>query len=235
MPSKEAHVSACLQRAVVAGVALWMTTSPGPALAQASFFQPWFNGFGVSLGGGSIASRGDAPTPVAAVIRPDGRVGAGAGGGFLALGTRRFSLTLPEFHVQSGFAGLELVSGTLTLGSATLPFTSTSRSVTSWAVLAGGQVGLVPSGRVWVRGGIGNGGISSHLDTDEGIAVDLSDSLGLAYSAAGGVTFWTRPGRNKHVLSLDAEVHYLRIRGGGMRVTLPSARIGFRFQPTTMP
>jgi hypothetical protein len=209
--------------------ALWFADADR---AQAQI--PWFNGGGVSVGGGTMRFEGGGESPLTALIRPDDdSVGAIAGGAFLALGTDRWALMLPEFHAIEGASEGELVPGTLTLGTRSLAFEPRTRGFGAYAVLVGGQATLIPGGRVWVRGGIGSGWISSRIESeDPNVGIDLSDDIGLALSGAAGVSVWRRSvGTNpRGTFSLDAEVDYLRVAGDDLRISAPSLRVGLRIQ-----
>src|SRR3970282_2154033 len=93
-----------------------------PAGAQ-SFFLPWFNGVGVSAGGGPLRFRGGSDDPLVALIRPESdTLGGAATGFFLSLGTRRWAIMLPELHYLPASVETERVIGTLTLDSRTVTF-----------------------------------------------------------------------------------------------------------------
>jgi hypothetical protein len=217
----------------LAAVSMTLATAAAPAAeAQAV----WFNGGGVSIGGGPATFRGGSDEPIVSLVRPeDDTVAATALGLYLGLGTRRWSLTLPELHYFPVSIATENVKGSITLGSTTVPFEPTYRSANSFAVMVGGQIGLVPNGRVWVRGGVGVGWMSSRIEAeDPEIGIDLSTADGLALSSAAGVSVW-RKTLPETTVSLDVEVHYLKMRSDEVRISAPSIRVGLSVLPLSMP
>jgi hypothetical protein len=101
--------------------------------------------------------------------------------------------------------------------------------------MVGGQIGLVPNGRVWVRGGVGVGWMSSRIEAeDPEIGIDLSTADGLALSSAAGVSVW-RKTLPETTVSLDVEVHYLKMRSDEVRISAPSIRVGLSVLPLSMP
>ena len=64
---------------------------------------------------------------------------------------------------------------------------------------------------------------------DQGISLSVgsTSSSGLALSGATGVTFWQRL-RDDSAMRLDLELHYVRIRTDGVRIMMPSIRVGWR-------
>jgi hypothetical protein len=203
-----------------------------PAAAQ-GFMLPWFNGFGVWAGGGALRFDGEDEDPLVTLIRPDeDSQGAAAFGLELTLGTRRWALMLPEFHYVPVSLDVQSVGGTLTLGSRTVTFEPEAQDVGMFALLAGAQAAVVPSGRVWVRGGIGGGWIARHIAArDQNIAIDLStsDRTGLALAAAAGASVWEKQLAAGRRTSIDVGVHYIRVRTGEVRVSTPSVRVGWRY------
>jgi hypothetical protein len=84
---------------------------------------------------------------------------------------------------------------------------------------------------VWARGGIGAGSLASSLQSEEGVAIDLTEDLGLALSAGAGVRLWAKEtGSGERFHSLNLEMQYLRVRGDTLRVALPSVRLGWHLQ-----
>lgn len=203
---------------------------PQPATSQV--IVPWFNGIGASAGGGPLRFRGNAVDPTTALVRPDDeRTGAIAVSVYVSFGTRRWALLLPQFDALGGYGRAGQLSGTLTRDGTTVTIAPTDEFTSVYTVQFAGQFGLVPSGRVWVRGGAGTGWLSGGITTeDQRLSVAIDGGSGLALSAAGGVSVWTRQFDERR-LSVDAEVHYLRLGANGLRATSPSARIGVRWSP----
>ena len=98
-------------------------------------------------------------------------------------------------------------------------------------VLWGVQYGVIPNGRMWIRGSIGSGWMSGSMQSDDGrISISIDGGSGLALGSAAGVSVWTRQFDDRR-LSLDAEVHYLHVNANGLTATLPSIRLGVRWTP----
>jgi hypothetical protein len=171
--------------------------------------------------------RNDA-TPGTSTLPGTDSMGSVAAGFLGYLGTRRWALMLPELHFNAAY--LEGVDGTIIVDETPISFESGTRSIETLAVMFGGQVAVVRSGRVWIRGGIGSGRISSRIeDEDQGVGIDLPSATGLALSGAAGVSLWIRTFRaGGPTMSVDAEVHYLSIRSDELHVASPSVRVGWR-------
>ena len=216
---------------IIAAFGLLVAAHPQPASSQV--LVPWFNGVGASIGGGPLRFHGDAEDANTPLIRPEtDRAGAFAASVYLSLGTRRWALMLPQFDFEAHSGPAGQVSGILAgSNGATLVIAPTDAFTSVTAIQVASQFGLVPSGRVWVRGGVGVGWLSGGITTEEPqVSVTVAGGSGLALSAAGGVSLWTRQFDTRR-LSVDTEVHYLRVSAGGLRATLPSVRMGVRWSP----
>jgi hypothetical protein len=215
--------------------ALVTTVLAIPAGADAQIL-PWFNGLAVSAGGGPMQFGGDAMDPLAELYDPDDdTLGAGAFGLVLTLGTARWAVMVPEVHYFPASAGTDGAAGTLIVGTRTVPVAPDTKSISGYTVTTGLQRALVPSGRVWARGGIGAGWISRHISAeDQGITIDLGTSgeTGLALSGAAGVRVWARELERSGATGVDVEFHFVTIKAGDLRVNNPSVRIGWTFYPS---
>ena len=219
-------------RGVVALLALAGTLSP--ASAQAPL---WFNGLGVSGGGGALSVRATPDgSPESLLLARSDSIPAGSLGAFLSLGTRRWAVTVPEFHLVGGVRDVSGLAGSVRVGGATAEFEPDSQSIDAYALMFGAQAALLPSGRVWVRGGIGSGNISSRIQaSDTRLDVNQTSSTGLALSGGAGFSIWNKSTRSDRFMSVDVELHYLRISSDAGRVTAPSVRVGWRLQPFFIP
>jgi hypothetical protein len=197
----------------------------------------WFNGVGVAIGGGPLSIGGDVETPLTALIRPDvDRIGVADASVALYLGTRRWAVILPDVRAVSQWGSEDLATGTLTLGDRAITLEPRVRSFAAYVILAGAQVAVVSSGRLWVRGELGSGKASSHIETDDRhVVIDLSGDDGLALSGGAGLSIWRRPVGTNGFMTIDVEGHYLRITGTSLRMSLPSIRVGWRLQMSGMP
>lgn len=117
-----------------------------PAHTQAQMIGPWFNGVGVSGGGGPLRFEGGPDDALVGLIRPeDDTLGAGAFGFLLSAGTPRWALMVPELHDFPASVSTDGVTGTLTVGTRTLAFAPASQSVSAFAIPFGIQGSPVSS------------------------------------------------------------------------------------------
>jgi hypothetical protein len=222
-----ARTARAMRRAIVAAATMLLLA--GPARAQSVLYG--FTGLGASVGGGATRVDGTFSTPIGPLIQPAKSSGALSAGAQVMWGPGRWVVVLPDVQAHAGSGGDQSVPGTVTLGPVSVPFESTGRSAYAWAVLAGLQAGLVSSNRAWVRASIGTGGLSSRIESDSGVGIDLAENLGLAWSTAAGISMWQRRmASGVGFISVDVEADYLRIKGDAVRLSMPSLRVGFRLQ-----
>lgn len=125
----------------VAWLAAAATLSAATPAAARGFMLPWFNGFGVSAGGGPLTVRGEDDDPLVAFIRPDDDThGAAALGFHLTLGGRRRALLLPEVHYADPSLDTAPANGAITLGPRTVTFEADTQPLSTVAVLTGADI-----------------------------------------------------------------------------------------------
>ena len=206
----------------------------GVASADAQWI--WFNSAGVSIGGGPMRFHGETIDPVVSFIRPTYESGGAVdAGGFLAAGTHRFALLLPEFHVVE-ITKSDKLPGTLTAGAQSVPVEWSDQTVSAMALFFGGRVALLPKDRLSIRGGIGKAWLSRHLtaggdSAHPDVTLDVGGPSGLSAFTAVGFDMWSKQ-LERVVIAVNAEFDYVAARADHVQLRMPSGRVGFTIFPS---
>lgn len=207
-----------------------VATLLGAAQSAPAQVSPWFNGLGVSLGGGPWTSRGESSDPVTHFVQPTGDTGGTASvGALLSLGTRRWALLLPEFHAFTPMSSMpDSVDASLRVGGQTLDFPVDRQTTSVYVVTVGAQMSPFRTGRLWLRGGLGQGWIGRSIRAQgPDIVVHLSSGTDLALSGALGARIWGKSLDRDHTMTVDLEGHYVRVRQDHLNIAVPSVRMAW--------